>query len=50
MHKEGQAKIKAVFAEWGYKVDEHDEGEAAEGLEVDKERDNHNHNYWESIS
>jgi hypothetical protein len=50
LHKEGQAKIKAVLAEWGYKVDEHGKDDAAEDVEVDKERDNHNHDYWESIS
>ncbi|CAN9201072.1 unnamed protein product [Alternaria alternata] len=36
----------AVFAKWGYKVDEHDKDDAAEDVEVDKERDNHNHDYW----
>ena len=25
LHKEGQVKIKVMFAEWGHKVDEHDE-------------------------
>ena len=36
--------------EGGYKVDEHGKDDAAEDVEVDKERDNHNHDYWESVS